>query len=230
MINPKKFFNQSITSYHNDPRILFQFILSEVFAAFKIGLSIDAMCTKEKKGNGESIFMLMSSLIDGEQDRQNMCWNSKKGVLIKLKNYCAYFLVIHSDHAQAQLMLQKVNKAVQLCLECADIFDPFHKHAEDSLLYEDLKKLTVSIRRIAKVCGGCFEHFLLDENILFYVLRHTSDLDACFGKGFTKKLLLRQFPQGILSLGSFLHFKYSQRGFHHLMPIISNKIAELAAR
>ena len=70
--------------------------------------------------------------------------------------------------------------------------------------------------------------FSLDENVLFFILRHKDKLDSIYGEGFVKKIFNKMYPDGINEAENYVKKKYAKRGFHNLLMVIASKFTELA--
>jgi hypothetical protein len=92
-----------------------------------------------------------------------------------------------------------------------------------------LEKMNQSIQRFAKQMARILLQFREDENIIFFLLRHRTELETVYSPRFLNKLLLRMYPKGLCELKQLLKAKYNNRGFTNISSGIDAHFAELEA-
>ena len=72
------------------------------------------------------------------------------------------------------------------------------------------------------------ETFKEDENVLFFILRHKTQLEEAFGEKFVELLFKKMHRDGSAGIEKLLLKQYSKRGFDTLLPVIKAKMAQLS--
>jgi hypothetical protein len=210
---------QHFKPYHQHSHLLFQFIFSEVILAHEEMHKIALL--QDKNALPERIEVHLAKLSGGAMEYMRLfSWNDDS-ILAKLKNYCHLFLAY--EHEKAKEMSEQADKAWLLSFEAIGEL----KKGNLPELNNALSKLNRCLKRIAKLALQMTQHFQRDENVIFFLMRNQEKLDMLYGRKFTKKLLLKMFPDGLEEVQAFLIKKYSLRNFDHLIPLIRKKIIYL---
>lgn len=223
--------------YHQSESLLFQFILSEFIDSHKELTNIDNILLILKKNFNKSILAsLKTSVIKLAGSSENpiklFSWNAQDGILTRLKNYCSHLSSTQKKQKEAVIKMQSdVNQAFLSCLESLDTIRMVEELDESDKKIESLSRLLHKIickmRHFSKLTTELIHEFHQDENVIFFLLDHQSDLNKLYGSNFLQKMMQKMFPKGLEEAAHFLLRRYKKRGFDHLLPRIKHKIAEL---
>jgi hypothetical protein len=222
-----------VNAYHLDRNLLFQFILSE-FLLIHIETSKLNKILRDKNGSWYSYQRPIHQLSGFSQSYMRLLvWNNEEGMLAKLMIYCSLFAQHEHSHEEiAKALHSGANQAWLLGLNCLDILRQIKEEPDYPLFQIHIKKaaqrLIRSIKRLQKLLVVAIEHFPLNENVLFFMLRHGKQLDEIYGLGFIYRFFLKRFSGGVEEADRFIKERYSCRGFSHLLPVISAKIMQLS--
>ncbi len=236
----KHYFN---TYFHNNS-ILFQFILKEFISVAterqvleKLVEEINAKITQNAKLSDQQLEILgeqLAKLSGTSYDHLwQLPWHLNGGILVKLKNY-SYLYVRNSqkDDKAFTDIHDQTYKAWVNCKQTLDLVKDYlfyHWRTQEALdiinICAHLQKICDNIDQLSKLMERALLKFRGDENVLFFLLRHRAQMEVVYGPQFIQKLLLKMHPKGIGDLEVFLCKRYSQRGFEHLLPVISEKMA-----
>lgn len=143
----------------------------------------------------------------------------KEGRLIKLKAYIDFLVERWVDHSAMKitLALQKhVDHAWYATLDAEDRVR--HEAWED--LPCVLEKLQSSSQKIKKEINKLFFFFSMDENVIFFMIRHHADFSGIFGSEFVSKTLQKMYRGGINEAKEFLIDAFTRRNFQEVLPVI----------
>lgn len=223
--------------YHQKYSLLFQFIITEFIDSYTEVLHIHTSSEIiDQEITKEALTELASSLrkLSGSQADHMSLFNyrNEESILSRLKNYCAFFSQ-HTDQQSKEAfeMHKYINRAWLACIQSLDMIylldESVTKNCQKNL-HKSLVKIVHLMQKFSRVLIKVLMQFKADENIVFYVLRHHTQLDQLFGSQFVYKLLHRMYPKGLDQVAFFLRKRYTLRGFDHLLPVIDTKIAEIA--
>jgi hypothetical protein len=221
-----------LNAYHLDKNLLFQFILSE-FLLIHVEISLINKLVQDENSSYQSYQDPIHQLAGFSQTYMRLfAWHSEDGMLAKFLIYSNLFAQHQLSEKESSLLISTANQAWLLCLTCLDINRQF-KEDPGHLLFPGLMKkaaqrLIQSFKRIKKLLLGVLEQFPVNENILFFILRHDKQLGEVYGRFFVYKLFHKLFSGGLSEATQFLKERYSGRGFTDLLPVISTKMALLA--
>ncbi len=232
---------QNFSISKQNKSLLFQFILSEFIDSYREILIIHQIQTELKSGFSQiQLEHLKSSMMklagSSKTYMRLFAWNHEDGILARLKNHCLYLREAFSFQSKKEShtlfkMQNYINKAFINCLQSLDALHLTDKIEISEKQIQNLHKLLNQIispmRKFSKLAASVMQKFRNDENVLFFMLRHKSDLDRLYGSQFVFKLINRMYKKGIDEFSDFLLDRYKKRGFHHLIPGICNYIAEL---
>lgn len=228
--------------YHHHHHLLIQFILFELILAQKEIEHIFEILEDESLDHQKTLELLLASLIKLSGSTQGymrlFSWNDDS-ILTKLKNYCAYFCQSAGQKNRDRLNMNfESNRAWLSSLHTLDLARRFASQAEHEqlkgknwdigALNTSLHKTVCSIQRLARLTAKVITQFKHDENVIFFLLRHSENLDALFGENAISKMIQKMFPKRARSgVKSFLSKRYLERGFNNLIPQIHSKLEEL---
>ncbi len=221
-----------VNGYHLEKGLLFQFILSETLAASR-QIHVIAHHNRYEHELIQAILELTGPL---QEQMRLIAWTPNEGILTKLKGYCANLLHHVNPHDKVSLALSRLAGQSWLqCHNCLDAYNLWQEEPASRDLQDDLQKQLARLLqfhlRWTKLLAQKIKDFREDENVLFFLLRHHEDFDACFGEGFVRTLFLRLSPasqrKSLQAAEDFISQKYLKRGFESLLPIIKTKISEL---
>lgn len=227
-----------LNSYHHNDSLLFQFILTE-FLAIHAEIAPLRKLTAPPRSTAqcESILIPVAKLAGASYDTMRLfIWNQGTGHLSKFKNYCGLYaqnwMTEQPASKQVQLLQQNANQAWLYCMHCLDLLHALKDKGITAKTGESLckasTKLLNCLSKITKILVPLVEVFSSDENVLFFLLRHSGQLDAIYGSGFTARTLSQMDPEGLAGIENMLNNRYVKRGFDHLLPVIKTHIAQLA--
>jgi hypothetical protein len=224
---------QPFNYLHQSNSLMFQFIISEfINASTQIGLIAEKV-PETHRGSMETLQNSLKALSGSLQEYMRfISWNLEEGILSKLKSYAALFAanaeILHSKHLQLE---KYANQAWKVSLESLEVLRLIQEQRDDLSLYEDLYQrlshLTAIFKKLGKLLAELILEFSLDENVLFFILRHKEKLDHIYGTGFVKKTFIKMYPDGIAEAEEYIKRQYANRGFNHLLMVISSKFTEL---
>lgn len=227
-----------LNSYHHNDSLLFQFILAE-FLAIHTEIAPLRKLTAPPRSTMqcEAILIPVTKLTGASYDTMRLfVWNQETGILSKFKNYCALyaqnFVAEQPASKRVQLLHQNANQAWLYCIHCLDLLHTLKDKGINAKTGESLckacDKLLNCLSRITKALVPLLDAFSSDENVLFFILRHRSEVDAIYGEGFTAQTLSKMDPEGLAGIEKMLTHRFVKRGFNHLLPSIKTHIAQLA--
>lgn len=220
--------HQHINAYHYDNSLLFQFILNETLVTLR-----EASQLIEIQLDVQKIRSVILRLVGTLNDSYRLfTWAPENGSLAKLRSYCSYFA--HSADPHDNVLIPLVHAVEQnwlLSLVCLDDIRLIERTkstpAQRTKLTKSLKELTTGLQKLGKMIAKLIEQFWNDENVIFFILRNTTEFDEIFGDRFVKNLLKKMYLGGVWGAASFLAKRFTKRGFEHLIPIIESRIEEM---
>lgn len=215
MTDQKISIRQEIKAYHLDNGLLFQFILSEFFAAVDIAQS---------ENNIEKV---LERLIGHHEEALcNFSWRPEYAILTKLRNFCTHFADEASADDKTSIAMQEyADQAWLIASHMATILKRNGK--KDEAIQKNLEKLNKILAKLGRVILKALTTFKLNENVLFYLLRHHKHIKAAFGLTQSNQLFKRLFKEGVKEAVQFMTSRYAIRGFQQIIPIISSRAKEL---
>lgn len=228
-----------VQSYHKHDHLLFQFILLELILVHQELRRINAIALELKEGYTPILFEnLMSEIIKlsgASRGYMRIFIGNEAGMLTKLKNICAFFSQASSAGDQETEMYNAANQAWLTSLQALDIMTKYSQRKDTkvkkSIIDSSMKCLDTVNKNVAEVADIAVKvalKFRHDENVIFFILLYQHSLDAIYGKNFVLKILKKMFLKKDLScVEDFLIFKYTERGFKHLIPVIQEKIRSI---
>lgn len=231
--------------YHQNNSLLFQFILSEFLITYRETLLISNIVKVLKKTslpinwNADceqslcKIKSILKSLGGVSYNQQRLfSWGHDESTLGKLKNTCALFCRnVGKDDKNAATLHRHCHRAWLLCLQSLDLLRSLKgdKNEDPSfsfpLLLNLIEKMANALHRFSRLITRLLHDFKEDENVLFFVLRHQEQIDGLFGSHFVVQLLTEMFSN-LGNAEQYISRKYEDRGFNHLLPLITKKISE----
>jgi hypothetical protein len=227
-----------LTSYHDEVGLVAQFILHEIIQSMEETREIMRLLDKTPKTKlniAKSIKLVLHSMVtlsgsNGSGTMRLFNRDFSSGHLIKLKNYCAFF--IGKVGGSEDYLMEAAERSWIYSLQALDIIH--HLSNQTSLTSSELislkgliEKMSHCILSVAQQFSQLLFQFRQDENILYFILRFHSKLDSLYGDNFCFRLFEKMYPKGKNSLESYLCRKYTQRGFPNQISEIKEKIAEI---
>lgn len=198
--------------------LLLQFLLSAFIEVFDQFRSIEQLIIEEQFT--PALFIKLAAFTGSSTERtKTFQWNPDHGTGSKLHFYAIYFVEQMQTHRHALSLLEKSCRLVRtLGLYLLEIVE----QQKTSDISPVLKKLRRSIGQTAKELVKAITLLKDSENLLYFILRHKSQLDAAYGSEFTIKLFEKIFPNGLDEVKSILIEKYSNRGFEKITETIQH--------
>jgi hypothetical protein len=224
-----------LNSYHHNVSLLFQFILSEFLAVQAASTPLKILNRYPRsKAQCEALLAPISKLAGASHDYMRLfVWNLDCGLLRKLKNYCDLYATQLQYQKRVLQLQQKANQAWLSCMQSLDLLRSLQAEGSNpktgATFCKAILKLLACLNRISKTLPPLIASYHSDPNVLFFVLRHSTEFDAIYGAGFVAAIFSKMDPEGIKGVEERLIENYSQRGFENLLPIIRTKIARLSS-
>lgn len=212
---------RSVNSYHNTASLLFQFVLYEYLMALKQTAIIETF--SEKEWAEEKVAPHLIKMAGSEQEFSRIFSGViDSGILTKLKNY-ADLLSERAEKGDADFVLFH-SATQQAWVDCLHTVDLIRRHHPVESLKKSLKKTLASLKKIHPAIKRIIPKYAQDENVLYFILRNQESFDKALGAHWTRRLLLKLHPKGLL-----MHMKkaYEKRGFESLIPPIAEAIKNL---
>jgi hypothetical protein len=212
---------------HQSKNLWMQFLVSEYFSSWQ-GAEMLVKIASEKQLQLDPLHHAVGVLLGSPQ---SYGWKMEEGCIAKLRYYSLQFCQHNTSCTFSQALQQDANQA---WLACLMILDFFHLVKSDPLARKHrsgLKKSCLKLQAFLHSLGThlqCLLQQFPDENILFFMLRHKKQFDTLFGENYVAALFNSFFPQGEKEALEFLQFKYAERGFENLIPVIENFYKPLA--
>ncbi len=243
---------QDFNIYGQSPSLLLQFILSEFICTFyeiqfleKTYKEMEIYLIKKRlqgdsredlKNILDSTIRLIGATI---MDETALPWDSQKGSLNKLRQYCYSFVPFHSKTKSEKSVVNFstcVSNAFHSALQARELLQYFlremnleeKKVPEYAMLYQLFDKLIDNINRGSRLLLHIIMEYRNDENVVYFLLRHNEAFNTMYGSRFVIKIFKKMYPNGIEDVGQFLMKKYSERGFSNLLNTIATKISEIS--
>jgi hypothetical protein len=227
--------------YRYSRSTLFQFILSEFFQAFgKVKLLGETIARPlDIEHLLQSLGQMVSSIGDMPSrsflDRTVYTWHCNNGSLTRLAHYSA--LWEDPEHSSAGRALKmKSHQAWLLSLELQGVAIELQVKGSLKITKRDLavvlkivNKLKAAMAALAQLLSQMLAYFFRDENVIFFLLRHSEAINGIYGRQFLSLWLEHTF--GTVDMATaFVQGRYAQRGFAQLLPLIAEKVDQLQAQ
>lgn len=137
-------------------------------------------------------------------------WTPFQGPLAKLRYYARLLIPPLDSPQEALLFYEAVSSACGVAVQAIEL-------ANEAGALKFLKAMEQLARRLPPF----IDSFYKDENVLFFLARHSERFNALYGRGFMQILFQSNHYQGTAHIRSFLLKRYEQRGFSHLAPEIN---------
>lgn len=196
----------------------------------------------EKRTSKKNMMKALDELLTCTRHLSGVCydsvlllyWNYDHGLLHKLNSYAALFSRNSSQEGSVpQRTYNNTSQALRCSVQLHDALLALNGTAVTSWknqlpqLEVLVNKMMLHINRVRKALQTTLKQFSSDENVIFFVLRHSQEIDDIFAPGFVKDTLTKLYPKGLSEAKKLLSQKYRSRGFNQLLPIISTKIDNL---
>ena len=225
MNNSLKFPHFPIPQNRLSNALLFQLLLSQLLKFYQSFSELKAhiATTPQDLSIIKEYFKI---LLDNPQFTiapESPSWNTNQGSLKKLQNL-SYSLVQDGtlDQEITTKLHEKFSKALTEGQKCWDSL--FQKNTINKELFEKCNRyLDRSLNLVKKL----LIHFQDDENVLFFLLRHSETFDLMYNSQFTISFLQKIYGKNLENIEKQLKEKFSNRRFEHLFTIISEKMKKI---
>jgi len=233
--------------YHDNNGMIIQVIFFELIQAFEKLGSIEQSLAHMNQ-TAESSLVKRNLLHTITTDVSSLAGHSQKtmrifasylteGILAKVMTHCSLLANNHDPEDRSMGLLKR--HAVRSWTQSMQILDLLRELEQtssqitsdiSSLLRALLEKMVNLLKRLAKMIAKIAVKFHENENVVYFLLMYKDRLDAIYKKGFVSQLFNKMFPEGIRKAEEFLSVKYLSRGFDQLIPLITQKFAELECK
>lgn len=247
MKTSRQYRHTPVTSFHENDSLLLQFILSEFLLVYKEIKALDSYYEElkasilkrrplqQRQDFFKQLITSLETLSGASHDTMRLfSWGQEDGVLHKFNSYAALFYRRSAPEGKTeQFFYRAVNQCLLLSIQLHDLAFtvnelPPSKWKDYLDEIEQLEgKIVSNAEKFAKLLSKMVNRFSDDENVIFFVLRHSRDFDELFHVGYTKNLLRKVGSTSLAELEKSLIKKYRKRGFTQLQPIITEKFATL---
>lgn len=132
-------------------------------------------------------------------------WSQKEGLISKLKRHAILYRSARMEDLHAEAFLKTVERIWV-----------------DAYSTSDINKIMRGLEMLSRCLKKMLIPYQENENVLFFVIRNKEKLTPLFDRGLFKKMLSPQ-------MDDFLYNKYSERGYHHILPLIAQSMHGLYA-
>lgn len=240
----------NLNIYCQSHSLLFQFLLKEFIATFKEVQDIEQNVQRMENilRNRSPLLTSLDTLrqelffkinkLTGAQlvNEPHFPWSTQKGCLNKLHHYCYLFAHIYpqrkKETSEINTCIRKAfhsameSREVLLCLQ-QDIFNEKAMIQESKSLPPLFDKLIDNISKVSHLLLPLMASYRDNENVLFFILNRQEELDNLYHASCLAHLMQQMYPGGAKEAKEFLIHRYTQRGFHHLLAAINQKMNAL---
>lgn len=208
--DPRTYKVEEEIPFYQKKGILFQFILHEFLKSTSL---IDQLLTQRDSS-------LFSQLL-GNHSTPLITYalspplSYRPGALFKLQYY---FSLFHPKDESMENIFLSIQKAFKMAEKS------FHLSLNHPTFFEEFTLLSKLMKKIALLLFKMIPSFSEDENVLFFLLEHQNEIEKTSGKKFLLSVIKKVFKGGTSEMASFLYYRYSQRGFDHILPHIHRLI------
>lgn len=204
------------------PGLLFQSVLSQWFQLHDHLKEVDASLSQHTEANSKRLHAALLQLIGSQPgDGSNVIWTQSRAALTELHQRTMHFATLRVTGSVS--LRDSVARGLRAFLQAQDRQRRARTPADNAQLKIILCRGTSQMRIAGELMARMIVQFRDDENILFFVLRHSARFDSHFGKGFVYAFFADLFPGGFTEAIRFLRDRYQQRGFGHLNVAIAAK-------
>lgn len=227
-------------SFHTNKSLLFQFIVYEFLSAYEEISYLKQLVNEIDRQDTPGHLEILSSHITKlsgpfDEYKKHFLWNFDKGMLTKLKRYCQALSQTNIPNTRDIIVMEdNINKALLYCLHGLDSLSSLQDQDPLTQKTKWMKPLLKILDKVSgyllKISGIILEFvpiFRNDENVLFFLLKNHKKMSKVYSARVTVKLFGKMFPKGLPELENFLYLRFKKRGFHLLLPVISQKISEV---
>lgn len=208
---------QSCYHLHEDQSLLIQFIFSEYL---EIAINIQQLAATFKKSKpsqkaiDESLHRLVGAI---PFPWRIFSWNLDDSPLARLRNSCALFAEGDAIPKEAiEPITRSSHQLWLISLRCLELQETQSKEPVAPLA-ERMELVTLKLgRSLLKLVT----HFSRDENVLYYLLRHSAKWNSILGEDTILKTIKGVEFSSINDLKKFLVMQYRKRQFEALIPKI----------
>ena len=230
MVEQKSLLRQDIKAYHLDGGLLFQFILSEFFSAMD---GIRELHRRIDAGDLNEITIALQQMMGHHEEiLHGLSWRPESGSIVKLRNYCTQFAESAMPGDKVAITMQQyADQAWLITSQSITTIKIIIKNGNENTTSKEIvktvEKLDKVLKKLSNLILKALTRYKLNENVLFYLLRHQEHITSSFGLTQSSQLFKRLFKDGVREAVQFMTSRYALRGFQQLIPIISSRAAEL---
>ena len=229
--------------------LVFQFVLAEFLRTYhlvhrlekfanEMNLLVGAQTAEFSEKACRALLDQLTELAGVATDlAPSLPWGSGGGYLSSFYHYCQVLARKPKGRTKNHSKLfQGIGKSYQASLKCRnalllakDSKNNFDLSSSDKkMITRSLNQLFRAFHRMADQLTHCILEYSQDENVVFFLLRYHEDWDNLFDVPVVASILEKMYPRGLMDVESLLSRRYAKRGFEHILPIISQKAAQLA--
>lgn len=231
--------SKQLPAYHKEDALVFQFLLNEWLLAsrcnFELSCQIDKLL---EKSNSKRVFQDLSAHLKKLSGNQHhfirFIAPGDDSLLKKLSHFSAILARDITDaRAEERLFRKSANQALGFAIELEHILVSIKETSKENLgaglerMKNQGEKITAELKKMGRTILKLFGKFAKDENVLFFILRHKKDFDSLQGNGFVRKIIIKNYPKGLLEAEVFLINRYTKRGFNELISLIKMLMQDL---
>lgn len=221
-------------AYQRSKSLILQFILFEFFKVCEEIRNISAVLVKEQQNLPELAKGLELTFIElsgpTNDFRRLFDWGFEEGRLLKLKHFCG--LLLHDEIAmdflahELHLRADQLNQSAMNTLDAIRIY-LYQQNISPLHFIESLKKMLNQMLPISTILEKIIFKEGRDENMLFFLLEHASEVKHVFGEHYFSTLFQQLHPNSEQGIFRFLITRYTKRGFSHLIPRIQQLLTDV---
>lgn len=223
-------FMRSHAYYQNNFSLVFQFIVSKYLTICQLFKILEE---EVQRRNYEGLRLTFTKLIG---PFENSCFKYSiyfdDGLLSKFQNSCLH---LPNEQFKGPLSIQRLSNYVQKVfkLSCQTWNSIENMDASSDMAFffsEPLEKIQKYLRKIGQLLSRLFLQFDTDEKVLLYLLQNHEFISTVYPNRFVINLLSQMFPNGISEAEEFIARQYTRRGYHQLIPLISEASQKLQSK
>lgn len=202
---------------HEDQSLLLQFIYSEFLSVAIDIVKFSKLLQKARPGQkavDESLHAIVGAI---PFPWRIFSWNLDDSPVARLRNSCA--LLAEGDGIPKDSLDPVTRCSHQLwliSLRCLELNEEQNKEALPPIAI----RMEQTVLKLGRALLRLVVHFSRDENVLYFLLRHSSDWEAVLGADALPKAIKYAEFASTEDLKAFLIMQYRKRQFESLVPKI----------
>lgn len=218
--------------HQNNHSLVFQFIVSEYLTICQLFKPFENGLHQKDLGILKETFI---TLIGPQKDP----WNLSSAyfdlrLLSKLQNCCKHFAGYEQEYSQfAQKLEGHLKKISQLCFKAWKIIEEADSHPSNKALMPLVLYITniqKYLKKMGRLIAKLFLQFEDNEAVLLFLLQNHHAIDSVYQPQFVVKLFSKLFAKGISEAEKYIIKQYSRRGYHQLLPQITDTARNLQTK